>query len=315
MIRYQTLVLAMLICLAASAVAGLNKDTMNDAKDEFNTVCRPVRPEFLAYSTYSLKVDDLDHACQVPPVLRRLGAAGEVFRIRKVHTKRDYFMVELETPGKTRLKIRAYDRAKLTQEFLDKGLARLLNDIFEFGPPPPPVWFVGHTESRLLHLSRCNHLPPLDRRQEFAGRDTGLAAGFRECPICFGNVESLPYPDYLSHRTAGLQDARAFELVYPVSPDTVLQTRLDLLGAEVLAHWPLELAGFDYDFQVVVADQPLAASFRTGIVVVSDTMLEAADADEEILFVLAHEIAHCELHLEPRSPFAGKNYWSPMSKG
>ncbi len=312
--RFILIIILMSIFSAVSVSAGLNKKTVNSTIQDFNQTARAVRQEFLEYPNYSLKLDDVDHASMIPAALRRLAIAGEKFTIRKVNAKYDHFKVEFETPGKRRLHVTVYDRGELTQSFLDAGLRRLLSDIFVFGPSPTPVSFAGNRESKLVHLDRCNHLPPPDLRQSFQSRGDAAAAGYRDCPICFGNTVSLPYPGYLADRTAGLQSAKAFELVYPVSPDTALQRRLDRLGQTVLDQWPLELSGFEYDFRVVQADQPLAASFSTGIVVVSDTMLEAAEADEEILFVLAHEVAHCEMQLPPRSPFAGERPY-PLDKG
>jgi hypothetical protein len=301
--RALVIVAVLLLGGATPARAGLDKKVVQATIKEFNQAPRPVRPDFLAYPGYTLKLADTDYSCLVPAALRRLALTGEKFTIRKVETKQDHFRVELETPGKRRLKVSVYDRGELSQSFLDEGLSRLLNDVFEFGAAPPPVAFIGNRESGLVHHDRCNHLPPSSLRQTFPTHDAALAAGLRDCPICFGPTFSLPYPDYLADRTAGLEAAKSFELVYPVSPDTALQARLTRLGQVVLDGWPLELAGFEYDFRVVQAEQPLAASFSTGIVVVSDTMLEAAESDEELLFVLAHEIAHCELHLPPRSPF------------
>jgi hypothetical protein len=312
--RAFVILAVVLVAGAPPARAGLDKKTMQATVKEFNQAPRPVRPDFLAYPGYTLKLADADYSCLVPAALRRLALAGERFTIRKVQTKRDHFRVELEMRGKRRLKITVYDHGELSQSFLDQGLPRLLNDVFDFGAPPPPVAFIGNRESSLVHHDRCNHLPPAALRQNFATHDAALAAGLRDCPICFGTTPSLPYPDYLADRTSGLEAAKAFELVYPASPDTALQARLARLGQVVLDGWPLELAGFEYDFRVVQAEQPLAASFSTGIVVMSDTMLKAAEADEEILFVLAHEIAHCELLLPPRSPFADERPF-PMEPG
>jgi hypothetical protein len=306
---------ALLFCLlvAGPAPAGPNKDAANALVDDFNASHRSVRPAFLAYPAYSLIVDGADHACHFPPALRRLAAGGETFRIRKLHVKKDHFRIELETPGRRRLTLYAYSRGELDQRFLDVGLRRLLEDVFNYGTPPPPVAFVGHVESRLLHLDRCNHLPEQALQRPFAAAAEAEAAGFTRCPICFGAENFLPYPGYTMHRASGLQAARLFELLYPPSDDAALQQKLEELGATVLSGWPLDLAGFDYDFGVVRADLPLAVSFRTGIIRVSDTMMRAADSDEELIFVLAHEITHCEIHLPPRSPYADIRGLAPLS--
>jgi hypothetical protein len=305
--------LMLILCLPVPATAGLDKNTAKALKEDFNTEFRQVRPEFLAYPSYSLKVDDQHFTCTVPAIFRRLSAAGETFRIRGIHAKRDHFRVELETSGKRRVSLRGYDRGNLRQEFLDQGLQRLLNDVFDFGPELPPVTYLGHTESKLLHLDRCNHPPGPETSQVFTERAAAEAEGYRPCPICFSGTESLPYQGYLQYRLAGLESARSFQLLCPPVGDPQLQGRLQELATEVLDSWPLELTGFDYQFQVVRSDYPLAVSFATGIVLVSDTFLQAADTDEEILFVLAHEIAHCELHLPPRSLLEGESGVGPLS--
>lgn len=290
------------LCCLHQPASALDKSVIKMVEAEFGPDHRAVRASFLAYPNYTLMVDGRDHACDIPTAFRRL-ATQQKFRIRKVHAGRQALEVELESQTRRRVKIVAHDRGELSQSFLDAGLRRLLSDIFEFGEPPPPVTFVGHLESRLLHLDRCNHLPAPMLRKPFKDKQAALAAGFRACPICFGTVDVLPYEAYGSHRLAALQAARTFELVFPLSEDREAWDRLAELGAEVLDHWPLDLAGFDYEFRLVKALTPLAVAFPTGIVAVSDALLDAADADEEILFVLAHEIAHCELHLPPMVPF------------
>ncbi|MCB1184982.1 M48 family metalloprotease [bacterium] len=298
-------VIAAIVLLAAAptAQAKLSRDRAKATFDEFNAQPRGVRPEFLAYPNYTLLLGEQDYVCHIPRALRRLGAAGETFRLRKLRVKHTYVELEVETLGKTRLKIVLRDRSFLRQEFLDDGVATFLNEVFDFGPPPPSRGYVGNSESRLVHFGVCNHLPASALRVPFATHAEAAAAGYRDCPVCFTDLEILPFPNYVSHRTSGLTEAHAFELVYPRVEDAALQARLDGLGRTVLDGWPLEPAGFDYEFRIVHADMPLAASFRTGIVIVSDMLLAAAESDEEILLVLAHEIAHCELHLPPRSPF------------
>lgn len=309
-----SLLAALLLATTTVAQAGLDQSRVRTIVTEFNQASRAIRPGFLEYPGYTLHLDDESFSCLVPMAMRRLAQAGERFTIRKVHTKRDHFRLELATSGKRRFNVMVYDRGELTQDLLDRGLPRLLHDMFEFGPAVDTVRIVGNLDSRMIHHDRCNHLPPATRRQVFSSREDAATDGYRECPICFGAVPNLPFEDYISYRTAGLEAARRFELVYPLSTDAALQREMARLGNEVLDGWPLDLAGFDYEFRVVRADQPLAVSFATGIIVISDTMLKAAEAPEEILFVLAHEIAHCELHQPPRSPFATEAL-SPLQPG
>ncbi len=304
--------LLFLVLVPASAVSGIDKTSLQATIQAFNQSARPVRQGFLDYPGYTLKLGDEDYTCLVPSTMRRLAQAGESFTVRKVHTKRDYFVVELQTTGKRKLRISVYDHGALTQALVDQGLPRLLGDIFAYGAAPAPVAFVGNRESLLVHHDRCNHMPPAPLREVFASRDAAMGAGFRACPICFGTMTNLPYANYVMYRTEGLKAAKEFELVYPVSPDTSLQSKLDRLGQVVLDGWPLDLAGFDYEFRVVQSDLPLAWSFATGIVMVSDTMMKAAEADEEILFILAHEIAHCEIHMPPRAPFENERPLPPQ---
>ncbi|MEZ4386776.1 MAG: M48 family metalloprotease [Candidatus Krumholzibacteriia bacterium] len=298
------LALVAVLVLVSPAAAGLDKSSLGTLRDEFNLEFRPVRAEFLAYPSYSLVVDDQVYACSIPIVLRRLGAAGETFRLRKVATKDDRVHVELETPGRRRVRLVAYDRGQLTQEFLDRAVSRLLHEVFAFGGDLPPQQMVGQTESRLYHLARCNHLPVADMREVFADRTAAEAQGYRPCPVCFAAVTALPFENYLGYRVAALQSLKELELLFPVATDAALSGRMQRLGRHVLDTWPLELSGFEYEFLVLHSDWLVAGALGTGLVVMSDGLLNVLETDEEVLLVLAHEIAHTELHLPPRSPVA-----------
>jgi len=279
--------------------AGVSKDIAKQAVKEFNENPRAVRPDHLMLPVNYVEVDGQPYAYYVPRRMKRLTDDGAVFTIRKLKTKKQHVVLELETEAGARLDVLLYDNQKLTQPFMDEVVPLMMSTLFEFGVIEAGPRFVGNQASNLLHLASCNHLPDLAERLEFEQVDEAATAGYRPCPVCFSDELILPLENYSNVRLEAIEDARLFELVFPVVEDPTVQERLQVVGEKVLANFPLDLVGFDYEFTVVHSSIPQAAAFATGFVFVTDSLLDMVEHEMELEFVIAHEIAHCELSLPP----------------
>jgi predicted Zn-dependent protease len=88
------------------------------------------------------------------------------------------------------------------------------------------------------------------------------------------------------------------ELLYDYEPrmdGSVRQADLSNLGKRILRNWPVALLGFDYSFHLIKSSKMNAVAIPTGKIVVSTTLLEALENEEEREALLSLAIAHIEL--------------------
>jgi len=306
MSRVAIAVCLFLSCLFAAlpAQAGVSKKIAKQAVEDFNQQHRAVRAEHMLLPVNYVEVRGQSYAYFVPRRMKRLVDDGTDFRIRKFKTKKRHVILEMETVAGARLDVLVYDNQKLTQVFLDEVVPLAMSTLFEFGEAPSLPPFVGNQESSLLHIVSCNHLPVADQRLEFESLDTAAAAGYRPCPVCFTDENILPLDDFSAVRMTAIERARLYQLAFPAVADSAVQDRVRQVGEKVLSNFPVDLVGYDYEFIVIRSPLPQALAMPTGFVFVSDSLLDMIEHELELEFVIAHEVAHCELSLPP----VGDNY-------
>ncbi len=299
-------VLTLVICYGLLAdysgalARGPSKDKANDTKDLFNEEMRSLRPENMLLSMSYLEVNGVAYGYYLPRRLVQMAQTGDTFHLRKFKTKDNMLILEMETNRKARLKIHVFDpEKKVSATLMDDVFPLVLADIFDFGTPLEFPRVVVNSRSGLAHLGACNHLPKESLRIAFDDDLSAKAAGYRLCPACFPPDPPLPYFNYMPIRTAALEETRHFERAFPPIPDQALQDSIQSLGEALVAHLPFEDKGFSYRFRVVESEIMQGHSFPTGFVYITDRLLAAVEDEVELAHVLAHEVAHCELHLAP----------------
>jgi hypothetical protein len=300
MVKWIFFFLLILAFLAGGvAFAGLSKDLAKEAVQDFNEAFRAIRGDHLLLPVNYLELDGHSYGYGVSRRFARLAQHDEVFKIRKFKVKKRHIQVEVETENRARLKFKIFDKDQVSQDFLDRVFPAVLHTLFDFGPKPAQVPYVGHSASHLIHLGGCNHLPPPEFRSQFADLEAGIAAGFRPCGVCFPKETVLPYDGYVQLRIESTEQARLFELAFPRVENAEMQARVAAVGEKIVDNFPIDLVGFEYEFAVVHSSIPNAYAVPTGFVYVTDSLLEVIEHPAELEFVLAHAIAHCELALPP----------------
>jgi hypothetical protein len=297
--RRAVLIFLCLCTLPAAALGGPNEKVADRVADEFNAAPRGVRGDHLLLPMSYLEWQGRSYGYQLPPRFQRLARDGETFRIRKLKKRDRAYRIEVESGSGARVKLWLYEpRNELSQELLDEVFPLMLADLFEFGTAPTTPRIVVNTASGQAHLGACNHLPAPELRLAL---DT--AAGHILCPACFPTDPSLPYDAYASIRAAAVERARLYTQAFPPLADAAVQARVQDLGDRLVAVLPFTPRGYRYEFTVVKSGLMQAVSFPTGFVFITDKLLDAAEDEAELAAVLAHEIAHCELHLPPAPQF------------
>lgn len=290
----------MLMSASPAAAAKLSKKIAKETKDQFNEELRTLREGNMFLPMSYLEVDGVSYGYYLPRRLVQMVESGEKFRIRKLKINDNVVKVELETDRDARLKILIFDpKKKVSATLLDQVFPMMLADVFEFGTPPQFPRVVVNSRSGLAHLGACNHLPAESLRLAFADDAAAEAAGHKLCPACFPPDPPLPYFNYMPTRMAALESTRLFERAFPPVPDQALQDSIQALGEALIEKLPFGDKGFSYRFRVVESEIMQGQSFPTGFVYLTDKLLAAVEDEGELAHVLAHEIAHCELHLPP----------------
>jgi Peptidase family M48 len=286
----------------ALGFGGPSKTIVKETVKEFNTVERAVRPGHLLLPINYVEFEGQSYGYYLTRRFQRLARGGERFVIKDTKYKNKYVRFEFESTRKAKVVFWIYATAKLDDPFLNNVVPAVLHDLFDFGAAPRKPPLVGNSESEVVHLAGCNHLPPAELRIQFATPGESQNAGYRLCPACFTDKEVFPIEDYIPLRTQAVEGARQFELTYPPINDEAAQRAIQARGESVLDNFPVEIHGFDYSFKIVQSEFSMASSFWSGFVYVTDNLMALIENDAELEFILAHEVAHAEWH-PPASPY------------
>lgn len=290
------------VLVLCGATSGAAKPDFDAIIASFNQAPRAVRSEGPLPPVRYVELDGVAYGYMLPRRLVRLAEGGATFSIAKVKAHKDHLLLKLTTPSSAVLEVRVFGRTRLPDEKRAAVLDLVLRSLFDCGAKPLQSAFVGNTQSRLAHLGSCNHLPESAQRVELASLETAGAEGYRPCPACFAIGSFVLMEGYGPARMSALENSRVFEIIFPPAEDPELQKRLDEAATRVLDGYPLDLLGFEYAFKVVHSSVMQAYALPTGFVYVTDQLMASLESEAELEFVLAHEIAHCELHLPPNAP-------------
>lgn len=300
--RHLWLVLTMLTALCGGAVtaeARISTATAKQIVREFNDQPRSVRLDHELLPVTYVELGGQIYGFALPRRFARLARDGAAFKIRDVKLKNRQLNVEVESDLGARVKLQLYAEDQRMQGCVDDLLPYMLHSVFEFGDRPAAVVCVVNTQSGLAHLGSCNHLPEASLRQAYTGLTAAIADGRRPCGACYPSESLLPYDNYASLRNEATERARLFEQAFPLVADTAIGNMVEEVGTRLVSNLPFESAGFEYTFKVVHSNYANAMSISTGFVYVTDSLLNLIEDPVELEFILAHEIAHCELGLPP----------------
>ena len=278
--------------------APLSKKVIKATEEEFNQVARAIRPEHPLVPTNFIENNGELYYYVIPRRLQRLCHDGHRFTIKKIRYKNDYVGIEFESGSGAKPRIRIYTEKEKTQDYYDTVIPAVLRDLFDFRKPWSAFGVVGNSQSKEAHLAGSNHLPPSDSRIGFSTLAEAGIAGYVPCTVCFEVAHWIPLEGYISIRKGAIEAARLRKVAFPPVSDEDLQNEIQDLGEKIVSRFPLPTMGYDYEFKVLHSEIPWAQSYPTGIVFVSDRLLEMIEDPLELEFVLAHEIGHVELYIK-----------------
>lgn len=301
-----------LVLFPSIAESRVNKDRMREIEREFKLEERKVRPDHLLLPVNYLEYEGELFSYYLPRRFVRLAHEGESFRLDKIKIKKRHVRLHLVSSGGAKPNLHLFDEDELSQEFLDHVLELILSELFEFREYEPSAKFCGNKASKVVHLSASNHLPADTNRVLFPTMNAASGAGFAACPVCFSDDVILPIEGYPQIRAQAIESARKYEMIFPPIDDETLQAELQARGEEIVTKLPVKTAGYPYRFRILQSELANATSLATGFVYITDTLLSMIEEPSELDFILAHEIAHCELNALRMLEFEEKIRWLPF---
>jgi hypothetical protein len=149
---------------------------------------------------------------------------------------------------------------------------------------------VVNQTSGQYHLTSAHHLPKADRRQDYPTRRQAERDGYSPCMICFPGFDSYHDADLRLERELGAWSARIMESNYRIAhhPEKLARVRR-------VANTIIPVTGrknVQYRFYLLDTNEINAFSLPGGLIYVTLGLLQVMEDDDELAFVLAHEMVH-----------------------
>jgi Zn-dependent protease with chaperone function len=155
-----------------------------------------------------------------------------------------------------------------------------------------PKNVVANFESGLYHLPHINHLPPEKNRILFESAEDAIKAGYSPCKACFDIRPTLS--DFTLERRLAKQTIIEIKNQNEILYEHSSLPKLQSIVTKILNNWVEPLEGYNYRVQVIRDDEPNALAVAGGNIYVTSGLLDIVENDDELEFILAHEIAHIE---------------------
>jgi len=154
------------------------------------------------------------------------------------------------------------------------------------------LYVFADSESKIFHLYSYLHAKDEGKLIRMT-LEEARRQGFRECAFCFKKM--LYLPDLAVEMEIEREWSEHLHDYEPLMEGSARQADLNNLGKRILRNWPVALLGYDYSFQLIKSSKMNAIAIPTGKIVVSTTLLEALENEEEREALLALAIAHIEM--------------------
>jgi hypothetical protein len=151
---------------------------------------------------------------------------------------------------------------------------------------------IGNKTSHTYHLTQNHHLPGPERQVSFASRTEAEKNGYRPCPICFPPYQSLVNSDRALEESLGQEGCGTLEYYYRVEDNPEVAARLKKISAPLIADSTRK--NYKYKFRLLDTDEINAFAAPNGFIYVTKGLLDIVESDDELAFVLAHELGHIE---------------------
>jgi len=151
---------------------------------------------------------------------------------------------------------------------------------------------VVNAQSNQYHLPDCHHLPLPANRRDYPTRKAAETDGCLPCRICYPRLASGSTFDRSVEDSLGRTACGQIEYYYRVQDDPAIIARLERVAAPLIAD--TTRYHVKYRFRYLDDLEVNAFSAPNGYIYVTRGLMEIMESDDELAFVIAHELGHIE---------------------
>jgi hypothetical protein len=151
---------------------------------------------------------------------------------------------------------------------------------------------IGHKASGYYHLTDTHHAPSQANQISFEKRSEAEANGYKPCPICFPSYKSFSYSDRDLEEQLGQEGCGSIEYYYRVDHNPALIERLERVAEPLIQR--SHRKNIDYKFRILDTPEVNAFAAPNGYIYVTKGMFDVVESDDELAFVISHELGHLE---------------------
>ena len=151
---------------------------------------------------------------------------------------------------------------------------------------------VGNKTSKMYHLLDTNHSPLENNREDFNSRIEAEEQQYHPCPICFPTYKSFLYSDREIEEKLGSEGCGTIEYYYRVEHNQDLLDRIERVAAPIISDSYRK--NIDYKFRILDTTEVNAFASPNGYIYITNGLLNIIESDDELAFVIAHEMGHIE---------------------
>lgn len=151
---------------------------------------------------------------------------------------------------------------------------------------------VGNKTSKMYHLLNINHTPLENNRENFNSRIEAEERQYHPCPICFPTYKSFLYSDREIEEKLGSDGCGTIEYYYRVEHNQELFARIERVAAPIISDTYRK--NIDYKFRILDTSEVNAFASPNGNIYITKGLLNIVESDDELAFVIAHEMGHIE---------------------
>jgi hypothetical protein len=151
---------------------------------------------------------------------------------------------------------------------------------------------IGNKTSHIYHLTQNHHLPGPEQQVVFSSRSEAEKNGYRPCPVCFPPYKAILNGDRALEESLGQEGCGTLEYYYRVEENPEVIARLKKVAAPLIADSTRK--NYEYKFRLLDTDEINAFAAPNGFIYVTKGLLNIVESDDELAFVLAHELGHLE---------------------
>ena len=154
------------------------------------------------------------------------------------------------------------------------------------------IQVMGNKSRRFYHLLQNRHQPKPENQILFNSRIEAEQSNYLPCPICFPGYKSFSYSDRNLEEALGNEACGMVEYYYRLYDNPTIMAWINRVAAPLIADTIRK--NREYKFRILDTEEFNAFAAPNGYIYITKGLLDSIESDEELAFVISHEMGHIE---------------------